>query len=113
METPQAHPCGMPGVRRRELLKAGLAASVTLSTWPLPHAPALWAAEAGQPKRGGILRVRGVDLGRLNRYQNYPRYLALPYVLRFCQAVDVAGNTLFSGMVALSSTSEHTPCNNA
>jgi hypothetical protein len=54
-----------------------------------------------------------LDLGRLNRYQNYPRYLALPYVLRFCQAVDVAGNTLFSGMVALSSTSEHTPCNNA
>ena len=54
-----------------------------------------------------------LGLGRLNRYQNYPRYSALPYVLRFCQAVDVAGNTLFSGMVALSSTSEHTPCNNA
>jgi peptide/nickel transport system substrate-binding protein len=34
---------------------------VTLSTWPLPHAPALWAAEAGVPKRGGILRVRGYD----------------------------------------------------
>src|SRR5712691_3243355 len=46
-------------MNRRALLKAGLAASVTLSTWPLPHAPALSAAEAGQPKRGGILRVRG------------------------------------------------------
>ena len=34
---------------------------MTLATWPLPHAPALWAAEAGQPKRGGILRVRGYD----------------------------------------------------
>ena len=44
---------------RRALLHAGLAASVTLSTWPLPHTPALWAAEAGVPKRGGILRVRG------------------------------------------------------
>jgi peptide/nickel transport system substrate-binding protein len=46
---------------RRALLQAGLATSVTLSTWPLPHAPALWAAEAGQPKRGGILRLRGLD----------------------------------------------------
>ena len=48
-------------MNRRALLKAGLAASVTLSTWPLPHAPALWAEEAGQPKRGGILRLRGLD----------------------------------------------------
>src|SRR5712691_2462582 len=48
-------------MNRRALLKAGLAASVTLSTWPLPHAPALSAAEAGQPKRGGMLRVRGED----------------------------------------------------
>jgi len=50
-----------PGVRRRDLLKAGLAAGVTLSTWPLPHPPALWGAEARSPKRGGILRVRGLD----------------------------------------------------
>jgi peptide/nickel transport system substrate-binding protein len=34
---------------------------VTLSTWPFPHAPALSAEEAGQPKRGGIFRVRGQD----------------------------------------------------
>src|SRR5712692_10274558 len=61
METPQAHPRGMPGVRRRDLLKAGLAAGVTLSAWPLPRPSALWGAEAGQPKRGGILRVRGYD----------------------------------------------------
>jgi peptide/nickel transport system substrate-binding protein len=51
----------MPGVRRRDLLKAGLAAGVTLSAWPLPRPQALWAAEAGAPKRGGILRVRGYD----------------------------------------------------
>src|SRR5215510_11510059 len=61
METPQAHPRVLPGVRRRDVLKAGLAAGVTLSTWPLHHPPTLWGAEAGQPKRGGILRVRGID----------------------------------------------------
>src|SRR5919109_2760398 len=61
METPQAHPRVLPGVRRRDVLKAGLAAGVTLSTWPLHHPPPLWGAEAGQPKRGGILRVRGID----------------------------------------------------
>ena len=61
METPQAHPRVLPGVRRRDVLKAGLAAGVTLSTWPLHPPPTLWGAEAGQPKRGGILRVRGID----------------------------------------------------
>src|SRR3989454_6731089 len=61
METPQAHRRVVQGVRRRDVLKAGLAAGVTLSTWPLHHPPALWGAEAGQPKRGGILRVRGYD----------------------------------------------------
>jgi peptide/nickel transport system substrate-binding protein len=49
------------GMRRRDLLQAGLAAGLTLSTWPLYNPSALWGAEAGQPKRGGILRVRGYD----------------------------------------------------
>jgi hypothetical protein len=61
METPQAHPRVMQGVRRRDLLKAGLAAGVTLSAWPLHRPQGLWAEEAGQPKRGGILRVRGYE----------------------------------------------------
>src|ERR687887_312166 len=61
MHPPQTRPQPFHGVTRRALLHAGLAASVTLSTWPLPQAPALWAAEAGQPKRGGILRLRGWD----------------------------------------------------
>jgi peptide/nickel transport system substrate-binding protein len=61
MEAPQAHPHVMQGVRRRDLLKAGLTAGVTLSAWSLPRPQVLWAAEAGQPKRGGILRVRGYD----------------------------------------------------
>src|SRR5215831_18717766 len=49
------------GLRRRDLLKAGLAAGVTLSAWPLARPSTLWGAEAEQPRRGGILRVRGGD----------------------------------------------------
>ena len=61
MKMQQAHPSHVQGLRRRDLLKAGLAAGVTLSTWPLHHPSTLWGAEAGQPRRGGILRVRGYD----------------------------------------------------
>ena len=46
---------------RRRLLQAGLAAGVTLSTWPLARPSESWGAAAGQPKRGGILRVWGYD----------------------------------------------------
>src|SRR2546427_6587263 len=55
------YPQKTQGVHRRELLKAGLAAGATLSAWPLAHPAVLWGAEAGQPKRGGILRVWGND----------------------------------------------------
>jgi peptide/nickel transport system substrate-binding protein len=61
METRQAHAQQANGVRRRDLLQAGLAAGVALSALPLSSPSALWGAEAGQPKRGGILRVRGYD----------------------------------------------------
>src|SRR5213593_3287772 len=61
METWQAHAQQASGISRRALLKAGLASGVTLSTWPLHRSPVLWGAEAGQPRRGGILRVRGFD----------------------------------------------------
>ena len=61
MPTPQPYPQPLHRVTRRALLHAGLAVSVTRAMWPLPHAPALWAAEAEQPERGGILRVRGWD----------------------------------------------------
>src|SRR5499433_2451732 len=54
--TPKTH-----GMRRRELLKAGLAAGATLALWPLARPSALWGAEAGPPRRGGVLRVRGWD----------------------------------------------------
>jgi peptide/nickel transport system substrate-binding protein len=58
---PAQHPQQTRGVRRRELLKAGLAAGATLSAWPLHRPSALWGVEAGPPKRGGVLRVRGWD----------------------------------------------------
>jgi peptide/nickel transport system substrate-binding protein len=65
MQISQANPRNPQGVYRRDLLKAGLAAGVTagvtLSTWSLHHPAVLWGADAGQPKRGGILRVRGYD----------------------------------------------------
>src|SRR6266581_1395909 len=61
METRQVHAQQGNGVRRRDLLQAGLAAGVALSALPLSSPSALWGAEAGQPKRGGILRVRGYD----------------------------------------------------
>src|SRR5215467_14176332 len=46
---------------RRGLLQAGLATGAALSMWPLARSPVLWGAEAGSPRRGGILRVRGRD----------------------------------------------------
>jgi len=69
MNRQQAHPGAAPGVRRRDLLKTSLAAGVTLSTWPLHHPAVLWGAEAGQPKRGGILRVRGYDPIHFDHHQ--------------------------------------------
>jgi len=61
MDTPQAPPRVSQGVRRRDVLKAGLVAGVTLSAWPLSRPPVLWGAETGPPKHGGVLRVRGYD----------------------------------------------------
>jgi peptide/nickel transport system substrate-binding protein len=49
------------GISRRELFKMGLAAGLTGSVLPLSRPAPLWGAEAGQPKRGGILRVWGYD----------------------------------------------------
>ena len=46
-------------MHRRELLKVGVTAGVMLSAGLLHSPAALWGAEAGQPKRGGLLRVRG------------------------------------------------------
>jgi peptide/nickel transport system substrate-binding protein len=69
MTRQQAQPGETRGVRRRNLLKAGLVAGVTLSTWPLHTPLVLWGAEAGQPKHGGILRVRGYDPPHFDHHQ--------------------------------------------
>src|SRR5215470_11288074 len=61
MEPPQTLPQTVQGLRRREVLQAGLVASAALSTWALSRPPVLWGADIGPPKRGGILRVRGLD----------------------------------------------------
>jgi peptide/nickel transport system substrate-binding protein len=57
----QTYPENGAGLSRRKLLKTSLLAGVTLSALPLSRPAALWGAEAGQPKRGGVLRVRGYD----------------------------------------------------
>src|SRR5438309_9826868 len=61
MQPQNTRPRHAHGLSRRALLQAGLAAGATLSAWPFSSLPTLWAAEAGPPKRGGILRVRGYD----------------------------------------------------
>src|SRR5215471_14755912 len=61
MHTPPARPQKTQGLSRRDLLKAGVTAGATLSAGLLHFPAALWGAEAGQPKRGGILRVWGSD----------------------------------------------------
>jgi peptide/nickel transport system substrate-binding protein len=61
MHTQRAYSHLAEGLSRRELLHMGLAAGLTVSILPLSRPAPLWGAEAGQPKRGGILRVRGYD----------------------------------------------------
>jgi hypothetical protein len=61
MKTRSVNPRNTPGVSRRELLHAGLAADAALAAWPLYDPPALWGGDVGTPKPGGTLRVRGWD----------------------------------------------------
>ena len=86
-------------VSRRHLLKAGLTAGVTLSALPLAHPPALWGAEAGQPRRGGILRMRGWDLPHfdhhltINNYTNYVLSFVCSRLVRHKVGADVQPGT--------------------
>lgn len=57
MHTPHPTISHVTGLSRRRLLQGGLA----VAALPLTRPAALWGAAAGQPKRGGILRVRGYD----------------------------------------------------
>jgi peptide/nickel transport system substrate-binding protein len=61
MYTQHAYSHLAEGLSRRQLLQMGLAAGLTVSALPLSSPAPLWGAEAGPPKRGGLLRVRGYD----------------------------------------------------
>jgi peptide/nickel transport system substrate-binding protein len=61
MRTQRASSHHAEGINRRELLQRGLTAGLVMSFIPLARPATLWGAEAEQPKRGGILRVRGYD----------------------------------------------------
>src|SRR5262245_18919260 len=93
------HPQKTRGVSRRKFLQAGLAAGVTLSAWPLSTPSPLWGAEAGQPKRGGILRIRGWDPPHfdshltINNYTNYLSSFAYGRLVRHKTGADVQPGT--------------------
>jgi peptide/nickel transport system substrate-binding protein len=93
------HPQKTRGMSRRAFLQAGLAAGATLSAWPLAQPPALWGAEAGQPKRGGILRIRGWDPPHfdshltINNFTNYLLSFAYGRLVRHKTGADVQPGT--------------------
>ena len=82
MDTPQTHLDLGAGLSRRRFLKAGLAGGAALSALPLYGPDMLWAATAGQPKRGGILRVRGYDPVHFDHHQtiNFKTNTTLSFV---------------------------------
>ena len=69
MDTPQTHLDLGTALSRRDLLKAGLVGGAALSALYLSP-DTLWAATAGQPKRGGLLRVRGYDPVHFDHHQS-------------------------------------------
>jgi len=70
------------GMSRRQLLQAGLAAGTTLAAWPVYRPAVVWSGEAGSPKRGGILRVRGWDPPHFDPHltRNFMTHTALSFV---------------------------------
>src|SRR4030095_3331899 len=61
MQPQNTRPRHTHGLSRRQLLQPSLAAAATLSACAVSSPPTLWSEEAGAPKHGGILRVRGRD----------------------------------------------------
>ena len=82
METRHTPHCRTQGVSRRQLLQASLTAGTMLATWPLYRPTPLWGAEAGTPKRGGILRARGWDPPHFDPHltRNFKSNTALSFV---------------------------------
>jgi peptide/nickel transport system substrate-binding protein len=70
------------GMRRRDVLKAGVVGGAVLSTLPFAHPHTLWAAADGPPKRGGLLRVRGYDPVHFDHHQtiNFKTNTTLSFV---------------------------------
>jgi peptide/nickel transport system substrate-binding protein len=99
MTRPNAHPRQAQGLCRREVLQAGLAAGAMLSTWPWYRPSVLWGGEAGPPKRGGILRVRGWDPVHfdphltINNYTNYMLSFVCSRLVRHQVGADVQPGT--------------------
>jgi peptide/nickel transport system substrate-binding protein len=82
MKTPSPTRRPIRRMSRRRLLHAGLVAGATLSLRPLARPAALWGAEAGQPRRGGILRVRGWDPPHFDPHltRNFKTHTTLSFV---------------------------------
>jgi peptide/nickel transport system substrate-binding protein len=82
METRPTQHRTIHAMSRRWLLQTSLAAGATLATWPLYHPEAVWSAEAGVPKRGGILRARGWDPVHFDPHvtRNFKSHTALSFV---------------------------------
>ncbi len=70
MRTPSTAKPTALRLTRRELLNAGLVAGATFAMRPLARPSLLWGGETGQPKRGGILRVRGFDPPNFDHHLN-------------------------------------------
>jgi peptide/nickel transport system substrate-binding protein len=91
------------GMSRRQLLQTSLAAGATLATWPLYRPDTVWNAEAGPPKRGGILRARGWDPVHFDPHvtRNFKSHTTLSFVysklLRHKVGPDVPPGTFSVG----------------
>jgi peptide/nickel transport system substrate-binding protein len=99
MQRPHTSPRHDQGLSRRQLLKAGLTAGATLSSWSLYGLQALGAGEAGPPKRGGTLHVRGWDPPHfdphitINNFTNYVASFFYSRLVRHKVGADVQPGT--------------------
>src|SRR5919197_1178566 len=99
MYTQRAYSHLAEGLSRRQLLRMGLAAGLTVSALPLSPSAPLWGAEAGPPKRGGILRIRGWDPVHfdhhltINNYTNYVLSFVYSRLVRHKVGADVQPGT--------------------
>jgi peptide/nickel transport system substrate-binding protein len=99
MYTPRDYSHLAKGLSRRQLLQMGLATGLTVSVLPLSRSATLWGAEAGQPKHGGILHVRGYDPVHfdhhltLNARTNTTLSFVHSTLLRYKVGADIAPGT--------------------